>query len=83
MNPLMRRVLKELWQFVRQVARVYWRSWSWSIKSLPGSLVILAGMFYLWASFGTGQPQRFLSGHEAWVVFDKCMSSIQEKGCPR
>lgn len=82
MKPLMRKVLMELWSFAKELARIVLRS-SWQIaKSLARWFVIVAGMFYLWACFGTGQPHRFLSGHETWVVFDQCMRSIQEKGCP-
>jgi len=83
MNPLMRRLLKQLWKFVRQLAWIYWHSWWWSVRTLPASLIIIAALFYLWACFGADQPQRRLSEHHPWPVFDQAMNNIQEKGCSR
>ena len=83
MKPLVRKLLSALWNFAKDLGRIargaLWRN----VKGLAETFVIMVAFFYLWACFGTGQPQRLLNGHEAWAVFDQCMTSIREKGCPR
>ena len=83
MKPLMRRVLLALWQFTRQMVRLAVRSLWIVAKEFTQQLVVMAGLLYLWTCFGTGQPQRYLSLHEAYAVLDQAMHSIQEKGCPQ
>jgi hypothetical protein len=83
MKPLMQGILKQQEQFTGRMVRLTVRSLWIVAKEFSQQLIVIAGLLYLWSCFGTGQPHRYLSLHEAYAVFDQAMHGIQEKGCPR
>lgn len=69
-----------LWRFTRGLGEVFWRSFWFSTRSITETLATVAVVFYLWACFGEGRPQRFLDGHEARVAFNQVMRGIFARG---